>query len=288
MTRNLRPILSPASGLPVVSTLIVAEHFGKEHKNVLRLVESIIPEIGPELCQLNFEPTSVQVHMPKGGVRDVPAYHLTRDGFTLLAMGFTGKKALAWKVRYIQAFNAMEAELRGQAAPEPEQYDLPNQPFFTFKEVSAIMGLSAKHLRNWLALHPELPVHQQRRHCRVLIARTDLLAWIKQSRRVGQPAPQPVQPQPQRVALPDPELDPCIHAFATVMWNFGDMEKASQLLLESVNAKFEANGRGRSLIMRYLGQLKTALFSSLDGNIQAIHALANVAFALERKFIPRP
>lgn len=278
------PPVSLVSGVPVVSSLSVAEHFGKQHGHVLRSIEAMKADLPLDVSESNFGRAEYLDDQKKPR----PAYHLTRDGFTLVAMGFTGKKALAWKVRYIQAFNAMEAELRGQAAPEPEQYNLPNQPFFTFKEVSAILGLSAKHLRNWLALHPELPVHQQRRHCRVLIARTDLLAWIKQSRRVGQPAPQPVQPQPQRIALPDPELDPCIHAFATVMWNFSEMGKDTQRLLESVNAKFEANGQGRSLTMRNLGQLKTALFASLDGNIKAIHALANAAFTLQREFIPRP
>ena len=50
--------------------------------------------------------------MPNGGEREVRAYEMDRDGFTLLAMGFTGEKALDWKLAYIEAFNRMEAELQ--------------------------------------------------------------------------------------------------------------------------------------------------------------------------------
>jgi len=55
--------------------------------------------------------------MPRGGTRAEPAYEMTRDGFTLLAMGFTGKTALAFKVRYIEEFNRMEAALRAPVQP---------------------------------------------------------------------------------------------------------------------------------------------------------------------------
>ena len=114
---TLSPSVSIVSGSPVVSSLSVAEHFEKQHKNVLRDVERLSVDLPTDFCQLNFEPTSIQVPMPRGGFRDELSYNLSRDGFTLLAMGFTGKKALAWKVRYIEAFNAMEAQLRGRTEP---------------------------------------------------------------------------------------------------------------------------------------------------------------------------
>lgn len=50
--------------------------------------------------------------MPRDGTRQSRAYDMTRDGFTLLAMGFTGKTALAFKVRYVEEFNRMEAQLK--------------------------------------------------------------------------------------------------------------------------------------------------------------------------------
>lgn len=111
---TLAPILELAQGRPVCTSLNVAKHFGKQHKNVLRDIERIKTDLDENFNQLNFEP--VDYLDAKGELR--PAYQLTRDGFTLLAFGFTGKRALAWKVKYIQAFNAMEAEItRLRAAP---------------------------------------------------------------------------------------------------------------------------------------------------------------------------
>ncbi|GBC62523.1 hypothetical protein DENIS_3495 [Desulfonema ishimotonii] len=97
----------------VTTSLIIADVFGKKHKNVLRDIEAL--EIPESLHGLNFEPMSVEVKIGNGAVRKDPAYRITRDGFTLLVMGFTGRKAMAWKIRYIEAFNRMEAELRWRA-----------------------------------------------------------------------------------------------------------------------------------------------------------------------------
>ena len=88
----------------------VAEVFEKEHKNVLRDIDELIAK-GGERCALNFERTSAKVQMPNNASREVRAFEMTRDGFTLLAMGFTGAKALDWKLAYIEAFNQMEAAL---------------------------------------------------------------------------------------------------------------------------------------------------------------------------------
>lgn len=86
---------------------LVAEFFRKEHKNVLRDIREIIaPEGGlsEEFCRLNFEQSTYfneQNHKQ-------PCYALTRDGFTLLVMGYTGKKAMRFKELYIRRFNEME------------------------------------------------------------------------------------------------------------------------------------------------------------------------------------
>lgn len=100
------------------SSRTVAEVFEKEHRDVLRSIDAII-EKRADLCARNFARTSVMVPMPNGGTREVRAYEMDRDGFTLVAMGFTGEKALDWKIAYIEAFNRMEAELesRGRVAP---------------------------------------------------------------------------------------------------------------------------------------------------------------------------
>ena len=93
----------------------MASFFGKRHDDVLKTVRNIIPEL-PQDRLRDFAETVCTRPNPSGGVPiKSPAYHLTRDGFTLLAMGFTGKKALHFKIAYIAAFNAMEAELLRRA-----------------------------------------------------------------------------------------------------------------------------------------------------------------------------
>lgn len=100
--------LSVIAGRPMVSSLIVAEHFEKSHDSVIKAIRSLSRNMPESFRAVNFDESSYRV---SGQKREYPAYNLTRDGFTLLAMGFTGRKALAWKLRYIEAFNAMEAEL---------------------------------------------------------------------------------------------------------------------------------------------------------------------------------
>lgn len=91
----------------------IAAHFGKQHKNVLRDIDRILEDLGPEFGRLNFEPSSYLNEQNK----QQRAFNLSRDGFALLAMGFTGADAIAWKVRYLETFNAMEAELSRIASP---------------------------------------------------------------------------------------------------------------------------------------------------------------------------
>lgn len=102
------------NGRAVVSSRQVAEHFGKEHRNVIRDIENLIGDV-----ELNFELYfSKGSYKPKGACRSYPEYLMNRDGFSLLAMGFTGKKALEWKLKYIQAFNEMEKQVAPKAIPQ--------------------------------------------------------------------------------------------------------------------------------------------------------------------------
>lgn len=88
----------------VVSSLDVAEHFQKRHTEILRSVRAIIQECPAEFTERNF---AFSEYLDPTG-RKLPACNLTRDGFTLLAMGFTGAAAMRWKIKYIEAFNALE------------------------------------------------------------------------------------------------------------------------------------------------------------------------------------
>ena len=98
-------ILSTQNGEPVASSRQIAESFGKEHKHVLESIKSISAE-NSALTHMFF-PTTYTA----GTGKQYPMYLMNRDGFSLLVMGFTGKAALEWKLKYIQAFNAMEKQL---------------------------------------------------------------------------------------------------------------------------------------------------------------------------------
>lgn len=96
-----------------VTSLEISNRFAKQHKDVLRAIRDL--ECSPEFNRRNFAP--VEYQDGKGEKR--PAYEITRDGFTFLCMGFTGPQAALWKERYIEAFNRMEAALRGHPAALP-------------------------------------------------------------------------------------------------------------------------------------------------------------------------
>ena len=93
----------------VTSSLIVAESFGKRHDNVMRDIESLAGE--DDFTALNFEVSEYK----DGSGKSNRMFYMTQDGFTLLAMGFTGKKALEFKKLYIKAFNSMRTKLEAQA-----------------------------------------------------------------------------------------------------------------------------------------------------------------------------
>ena len=92
----------------VVTSLDVAETFSREHKNVLRDIREL--QCSEDFRRLNFEQSEYlneQNHKQ-------PMFYMTRDGFTILAMGYTGEKAMKFKEAYIRQFNAMEKVLIGK------------------------------------------------------------------------------------------------------------------------------------------------------------------------------
>lgn len=100
--------LQVVDGKATTTSRQVAEMFNKEHKDVLKIIKNLVEQL--DFNQRNFAP--VDYRDLKGEMR--PMYNIDRDGFTLLAMGFNGQEALNFKMKYIQAFNAMEQELLKQ------------------------------------------------------------------------------------------------------------------------------------------------------------------------------
>lgn len=118
----------------VTTSLILADAFEKEHKNVIRAIETKIGELKIEQSSKMFSKGEYTNSQNKRQ----PMYYLNRDGFTFIAMGFTGRKADEFKLKYIDAFNRMEEQIKQQ----PAQYKLPQ----TFSE--ALIELAKEVKKN--------------------------------------------------------------------------------------------------------------------------------------------
>lgn len=151
-------------GIPVVNSLIVAEKFSKEHKSVTRSIEN--SEASENFNKRNFVP----IYYKDVQGRKQLMYEMTRDGFSFIAMGFTGKKAAKFKEDYINAFNQMESFIKNlleakadfpeftdaimEAHDEPKHYHFSNELNMInqivtgmtakkFKEVNGLEGVNS-------------------------------------------------------------------------------------------------------------------------------------------------
>ena len=150
---ELVEIVSERNGVPITTSRKIAQVFGKEHKNVLRDIESII--IDDEFSRLNFELSNY-----KSRGKKYPEYILTKNGFTLLVMGYAGEKAMRFKKAYICQFDAMESFIKSiqvakldypaltkaieQAHEEPKFYHFSNEINMINR---IVLGTDAKHFK---------------------------------------------------------------------------------------------------------------------------------------------
>ena len=143
MTTSLAPDFTPEIQIVhdriTTTSLAVSKTFGKDHKNVLQSIQNL--DCPQNFNALNFQ--LVEYTDAKGEKR--PMYLITRDGFTILAMGFTGKRAMEFKIKYIEAFNRMEEELRGRKEPPSIPQDPPKITFIQRRILSEIVT-SRSHL----------------------------------------------------------------------------------------------------------------------------------------------
>lgn len=130
------------------TSLVISDRFGKRHADVLRSIDNL--EIPSNFRERNFAFRESVDRSPFNGlpIRTRVAT-MTRDGFALVVMGFTGKKAMEWKIKFLEAFNAMEAELRVRAQPA-------NQPLrLTAPMPSPKARALENSLAHWQAIHAE-------------------------------------------------------------------------------------------------------------------------------------
>lgn len=135
------PIVFIENGHVRATSLDVAAFFAKHHGHVERAIHSLI-EAEPGLNQSTF---GLIEYLDARGRRQ-PAYSMNRDGFTLLAMGFTGQNALRFKWAYIQAFNRTEAELQARrvVSPSPEYREFPDWPLDEMRVKSSVVDMYRK------------------------------------------------------------------------------------------------------------------------------------------------
>ena len=112
----------------IVTSLDVAETFGKRHADVLRDIENL--GCSKEFGERNFALSSYTTSQKK----KLPMYHMTQDGFTLLVMGYKGKKAMAFKEAYIKEFNRMNKILTDKLIQRQKSIGTRNDFTDTLKE----------------------------------------------------------------------------------------------------------------------------------------------------------
>lgn len=104
------PIVTVKDGTVVADSRDISAAFGKLHKNVLQKIDALVAD-APELLGLNFKPMIVEVSIGRGAIRQDRAFEMDQKGFSLLAMRFTGHKALQWQIAYADEFERMRKAL---------------------------------------------------------------------------------------------------------------------------------------------------------------------------------
>ena len=112
---SVLPLVELYDNIPTTTSLNVSDVFNKGHNSIMRDIRNLIKSIPENFGLNNF----VQSSYKNQQGREMPMYTITRDGFTLLVMGYTGKEAIKFKLAYIEAFNAMEQELKNRAESSP-------------------------------------------------------------------------------------------------------------------------------------------------------------------------
>lgn len=141
MTTNtqitINPEVSIVNGAICVTSINVAKVFGKRHDNVVQSICNLQNDLetvsgGDGGLLKNQESSYINAQS-----KSQPMYAMNRDAFSLLVMGFTGNRALEWKLKYIQAFNMMESTL---SSPAPKHAKLSDRDIDVTAALKKRMG----------------------------------------------------------------------------------------------------------------------------------------------------
>lgn len=249
------PVVTVVDGSVTTLSTDVATFFEKPHNDVLKAIRQIVLNL-PEERLGNFSQTVVTRANPSGGAPiKSKAYRLTRDGFTFLAMGFTGARAQEFKWAYIDAFNKMEAALRQC----PAKAQLP-PPTLTEQQAYAIMSKVAMRAKRdgvkYQTIYRALKARYQVTKYTHILQRDfeDAIEFI-QTMKLNVP-----EEIPQAKAAPVPESRPKIIVSPTFCENMR-------------NFIFIWNYLHRDHLIRFLKLLKDLRSPYAEGLSDAIHSL---------------
>lgn len=107
------------SNQPLTNSKLVAEVFEKEHKNVMQSIRKLMEGTAQNSAVHQMFSESTYLNEQN---KEQPMFIMNQDGFTLLAMGFNGKKAMEFKLKYIEAFNAMKIQIEQSMPSVPQNY----------------------------------------------------------------------------------------------------------------------------------------------------------------------
>ncbi len=144
-TLNLRAMVSNENGEPKTTSYAVAKAFEKTHSHVMRDIKKLIKQCGEEFAKSNFGLTFENKKIGNT-TRSTPFYRISKDGFMLLVMGFTGEKAMKTKIDFINAFNWMANQLTQAFQSKWARY---NQVSLEYKSRKEVVSGQARGMRQW-------------------------------------------------------------------------------------------------------------------------------------------
>ena len=300
------PSVSLHAGRPATTSLEVANFFGKRRDNICRDIRGLIESTPENFRALNFEETFRTIPGPNNSERQETYFILYRDGFMLLVMGYTGKKALAMKLAYIEAFNRMEEELARQkeAARNITQdiVDFPGTLSLTpsttedRKPLRALVGSWAQVSGlPFAACWNQLKAAFQLANIRDLPQEwiPDALAWVQAKIDA---LPKALPPQPERLPLyrngafhlppannPAHKPGPQEEALMALWKEWGSRTRELEQLFNSLSRDLDAcRGKTFAYAISDLGRHADTAFST-DAMLEGLHASQDTACDLFRQ-----
>lgn len=128
--------------IALVSSEVVAKKFGKVHRDVMEILKRIKSCDDGDFWRVNFHTSKYEV---RG--KEYDCYLMTKDGFAMLAMGFTGIDAMSWKISYISAFNKMESYINKESHTLTDKINKVSIEIDGIKEAGSAWGLNGVEIK---------------------------------------------------------------------------------------------------------------------------------------------